>query len=453
MGHSNGLITPPVNTADVSYVTRKGSNDVGTLCGASNTMINKWAKYKPVIYPNLIDSTVLNGIVQINNDKTWKSTSTWWKANNGKCGFIVNRRTTGTALTDNWDNEWVYAPPTGGLAAPYRLIDFNYYLHSARSFVSVYAADEYYTNQAEGLLVQFQFYSGNDYQLKVTDFINKSNAGIFPYTADQKFYCGVLVAYGQSAYSTCNKVWATNPNAIGESMTTSSEGSGEWQRNVIVPKAQMPSTSTPYVTIYPYISVNGTYHSSSVSTTDARWDGGVVACPVAPISIIAVTSSISGVISNATCTYSVGSLSLTFTYTITAHGNFQADYISPTVYVLDADRDTTGQYSYESLVQNYHIISYEDGYGRVSEGGYPLNLGDGGTTTFNQNTVISRTGTAALVIGCDAISYVNQYKTKHGTTKAYMRIGIEMGKQDGDGYYVQTIFDNNGQGLEISGNY
>lgn len=449
MGHSNVLITPPVNTADVSYVTRKGSNDVGTLCGASNTMINKWSKYKPVIYPNLIDSTVLNGIVQINNDKTWKSTATWWQAADGKCGFIVNKRTTGTALTDNWDNEWVYNPPTGGLAAPYRLIDFNYYLHSARSFVSVYTADEYYTNQADGLLVQFQFYSGNPYQLLLTDFVN-ANGGLFgSQSLYPHLYCGVLVAYGQSTYSTCNKVWATCPDYIGDESATG----GAWQRTVTIPKAQMPSVSTPYVTIYPYISANGTYHSSSVSTTDATWDVGVVACPVAPISIIAVTSSISGVISNATCTYSAGSLSLTFTYTITAHGNFQADYISPTVYVLDADRDTTGQYSYESLVQNYHIISYEDGYGRVSEGGYPLNLGDGGTATFNQNTVISRTGTAALVIGCDAISYVNQYKTKHGTTKAYMRIGIEMGKQGGDGYYVQTIFDNNGQGLEISGTY
>ena len=47
MSNSNGLITYPVNTYDVANVTRKGSNDVGTLCG-NNAMINKWAKYKPV---------------------------------------------------------------------------------------------------------------------------------------------------------------------------------------------------------------------------------------------------------------------------------------------------------------------------------------------------------------------------------------------------------------------
>lgn len=44
-GHD--VIVPPVNTSDVSIVTRRGSNDVGTLCG-NNPMINMWAKYKPV---------------------------------------------------------------------------------------------------------------------------------------------------------------------------------------------------------------------------------------------------------------------------------------------------------------------------------------------------------------------------------------------------------------------
>ena len=440
-GHK--IIIAPENTHDVSKVIGRASLDVGALCGAGGSYVNKFAKYKPVIRNGVLDTTS-----QLNSDKTWKSSATWWRADDGKCGMTVTKRTTGTALVSNWDSEWAYSPPTGGTNAPYRLTDFNYYDHNAAHLVSVFTTDTYYVNQADGLLIQFQFFSGNPYQLLLTDFINQNdgNGGLFPYTADHHIYCGALVAYGQSTYSTCTKAWATSPDWVGKSSATG----GAWQRTVTIPKTQMPQSNTPYVTVYPFISAT-TYNSSTSSTTDAAWEGGVIALPVLPIQLTAVQSSISGVISSATCTYSMNALSLTFTYTITAYGNFQADYVDPKVYVLDADRDTSGQYSDYSKIQAYHIISYEDGYGWTGGSGYPLNLGNGNTQSFNQNTVLGRTGTASLTIGCDAVTYVTQYKQKHGTTKAYMRICVEMGK-DG-GYYTQTIFDNNGQGLEISGSY
>lgn len=225
MGHSNGLITPPVNTADVSYVTRKGSNDVGTLCGASNTMINKWAKYKPVIKANVIDSTVINGIVQINNDKTWKSTASWWKgdisssvstidATSGwvlstSCGITV-RGYYGIIrnLVNNWDTNgrefyWTYNPPTGGMAAPYRLIDFNYYKHNAappfRDFQAPaeiikyrYGSEYVITGQAS-----VRWPSGSTaYQLTMNDLQVKNGAA----NVDMSdYYFGVLMVHTKTS--------------------------------------------------------------------------------------------------------------------------------------------------------------------------------------------------------------------------------------------------------------
>lgn len=60
MGHSNGNITAPVNTDDVSAVTGVSSHDVGTLCLSDR--VNKWNKNKPYrgTSPTVADRTVDN---------------------------------------------------------------------------------------------------------------------------------------------------------------------------------------------------------------------------------------------------------------------------------------------------------------------------------------------------------------------------------------------------------
>ena len=55
---SNGFITAPVSISDVQTAIQNTSTDLGTLCsyhsesGGVQVGINKWAKYKPVVYPN-----------------------------------------------------------------------------------------------------------------------------------------------------------------------------------------------------------------------------------------------------------------------------------------------------------------------------------------------------------------------------------------------------------------
>lgn len=447
MAVNNGLISYPVGVGEVCKVLRTNHADVGWVC-SRGTLINKWAKYKPVIYPNLI-----NTYPQLNSNKTWNdsySPMPWWRASDGKCGMSITKRTTGTDLVDNWNSEWAYNPPTGGMAAPYRLIDFNYYNHAASKLVSITAPSEYYTNSADGLKVSFQFF-GSDNGLKLTDFLAINNKGVFSTPANQKFYCGVLVAWGQSLYSTCYKVWATNPNAIGESMTSSDAGSGEWFRVVTVPKSQMPSQSTNYVTVYPYFCINDSYNSTgrNLSTSDAEWEVGVAALPVTPLELRAVVSSISGqfVANSIVCqAYNINRFDVSFNYTVTGYGEFRAD-VDPYIVLLDADPDVDLIYPDESKIQRYHILNYgEENVNNPRNGNaYPISLTNA-SENYDQRSVLGWTGTGAVEIGVDTKTYIDNYKAKHGTTYAKIRVCVvlaQTGIVDNWRYYYydQTVSD------------
>lgn len=212
----NTLIYHPVNTADVSYVTRKGSNDVGTLCGASNTMINMWSKYKPVKKANVIDTTG-----QLNSDNTWKSTATWWWGDKSasiqtidttsgyvlstSCGITIKgyygtiRHFVNNWDTNGWRHYWTYNPPTGGLAAPYRLIDFNYYKHNANPPFRDYQAPleivryKYGSEYVVTGQASVKWPAGSTaYQLTMNDLQVKNGASDVVLS---DYYFGVLMAY------------------------------------------------------------------------------------------------------------------------------------------------------------------------------------------------------------------------------------------------------------------
>ena len=116
--------------SDVALVLGRSTTDCGRLCGDTTDpgsgdpggKINKAAKYKPVIIENAIST---DGI------------SNWYRGDDGKCGLGI---TVYSELADIVDAilesptalKWSYRPPTGGMAAPYRITDFNYYYHIAR---------------------------------------------------------------------------------------------------------------------------------------------------------------------------------------------------------------------------------------------------------------------------------------------------------------------------------
>ena len=126
MATSNGEITAPVSIRDVQVTLGDGSNDLGALC--QSTRINRWARYKPVKLAQI------STIDQLDSNNQWKNTATWWKATAGNCGIAYNTFSSVANVKTAIDNQalvWNYDPPTGGASQPFRLTDFNQYIHKA----------------------------------------------------------------------------------------------------------------------------------------------------------------------------------------------------------------------------------------------------------------------------------------------------------------------------------
>lgn len=156
MAHSQGNITAPVSFADVNATLGTSHTDLGHLC--QDTNINKWSKMKPVTFP------------YIEPDRTqavsaYGKTLWWWKGHpeytevaaglvvgnytcTSKCIWITVCGVKYLGFSSKIDmlkafnpignayhtgdnsplaNNFIYVPPTGGTAAPFRLADFNNY--------------------------------------------------------------------------------------------------------------------------------------------------------------------------------------------------------------------------------------------------------------------------------------------------------------------------------------
>lgn len=126
--YSNGLITAPVSVWDVRRALGLNSTDVGTLC--TSTRINMWAKCKPINAPYILRALNYAAAEQIMNYKAGLS-----------CIYATSFNSLKSQIESYWDNanykdngQFVavkYDRPTGGLASPYRLTDFNGYNHNA----------------------------------------------------------------------------------------------------------------------------------------------------------------------------------------------------------------------------------------------------------------------------------------------------------------------------------
>lgn len=119
-----------VDEADVGIVLSNSSRDTGTLCKASN--INKWAKRKPVSFPNQLYKLTdeqLKGInygLSVPTPNTLLNLQTLYSNLNGADGESL------------LDAAYSYTKPSGvTLTSPYRLLDFEGYYHGAEAPISV----------------------------------------------------------------------------------------------------------------------------------------------------------------------------------------------------------------------------------------------------------------------------------------------------------------------------
>ena len=119
MSVSNGFITAPVSIEDVKTAIVASSRDLGTLCqyhsesGGVQVGINKWAKYKPVVYANAVTQLSDSQFASVNYGLT-----------------APNQRIN---VPSTMSDSWVYTPPTGTISAPFRLTDFYHYSHRANN--------------------------------------------------------------------------------------------------------------------------------------------------------------------------------------------------------------------------------------------------------------------------------------------------------------------------------
>ena len=155
-----GFVSAPVSVYDVQRALGSGSNDVGTLC--KYPYINHWSKMKPVAFPYIEPD-------RSNPMSAYGKTLMWYKGHpsvtevaaglvignytcQSKCAWITccgikflaftNVADVRGALnpignlyngaTDNpLHDNFVYVPPVGGSAEPFRLVDFSGYCSKA----------------------------------------------------------------------------------------------------------------------------------------------------------------------------------------------------------------------------------------------------------------------------------------------------------------------------------
>jgi hypothetical protein len=178
--------------SDLASVLGIPGTDLAASCKSS--AINKWAKYKPVRYPN-VDTTA--GWDRSNN--RWGSGAIWWKANDGLCGFsTVVASEFGDPTNSNsfayklihGQLGWTYNKPNGGSSAPYRLTDFACYYHDAIPPYGEIGATTIYIQQNGDAQIDWDVpYVDSYYNLKLTDIQPGGNS-----LSD--FYLGIILYNG-----------------------------------------------------------------------------------------------------------------------------------------------------------------------------------------------------------------------------------------------------------------
>ena len=134
---STTIVSAPVSFTDVQNALGVSYTDLAALCTAST--INKWAKYKSVVYPSVSSSNDGKGTVV--NTTSLKQ----------MYGLTIPHTTDPFTTYKNGGGAWTYTKPTGGAASPYRLADFNGYRHNATPPI--------YTDFKKGVFQDFNIFS------------------------------------------------------------------------------------------------------------------------------------------------------------------------------------------------------------------------------------------------------------------------------------------------------
>lgn len=279
MGHTNNVITAPINVQDdLGTVLGTGSGDVGTNCTSNN--INKWAKYKPTV------TGITPEPIGYINDEIRVSVN--W-------GLTINAifRNLATFVSDYGSN-YSYTKPSSW----FRVFDFVQvvngvpstsigYYHNAKSFVTGNTTttnstnatgNKYYIHYDEsGITVSVNWYRTNrNDEIGIADL----NLGV---TSAINGYFGVILVDNTA---TTNKYRLICDSSKIQSSSTSSLTIPE---TVFTP--QDADLSNHSFSIYPVISLGNENATGDGLVTNAlNWD--IIALPdITPYTFTAVNAS------------------------------------------------------------------------------------------------------------------------------------------------------------------
>lgn len=184
-------ILAPVSVYDVQRCFGTSRNDVGDQI--ANVAINKWAKYKPVVWANVDTVSTWDPVAG-----KWTDAAQWWKSN-GNCGLSITPFTELGVMTNT--NSflyklthgllgWSYIRPTGGGSAPYRLTDFARYFHEAIAPYGEIGHTEIYVDQQGQATIAWDVVDVDEDNLKLTDIIVRNDNTNHPLT---DFYLGAVL--------------------------------------------------------------------------------------------------------------------------------------------------------------------------------------------------------------------------------------------------------------------
>lgn len=154
-----------ISTSLVRSTIGAATNDVGSLCTHPN--INKWSKWKPVLFNSVNGLTV---------------------ANLQSANFGLQPSASSTSYASVVSLKWGYNRPAGGASSPYRLGDFRNYNHTAMAICQAPSKIEVNLSVSNNLRSMLSInMGGSDHLIGLNDF-----SGLL----GSLYYCVVLTTSG-----------------------------------------------------------------------------------------------------------------------------------------------------------------------------------------------------------------------------------------------------------------
>lgn len=252
MSYTSGKVGAPVSISDVRHALGVSGTDVGTLCASAK--INMWAKYKPVVWPEISTLKYL-----ASDGATWNAShaSPWWKATDGNYGLSyadakvsVSTGASGmiTALdslagkVDGGLNGWSYAKPSGGASSPYRLLDFLQYNHNASSPFKKFEVGDVVSSDSAEYSVQASFIrtDGEGVGIESRDYIVPEDI------TGATLYMGIAIYKKLSDGTISAMAWTTDDGWRGAGIKNTSATDGVLATGATQVTAQLKDGQTYY---------------------------------------------------------------------------------------------------------------------------------------------------------------------------------------------------------------